>query len=237
MYSYQLTEPIYSVLIRTPVRRESEMNVSALTRSQAVQRPALTPRRGKIHRHAALACAFLTFAATATGCANSQEAAPTQASSSSTFTPTSQNTPTTPTTVGPKVKEGGTPRIGQPCPNLAGEVRVSANGQDLECAKVGETEMWTVIQETSSNTESDEVWISIAPTTSVPETQELEATDQTEAPSESETSESETTSSTTEETETESTTTTEPSESDEPSNEESMEESQVDESDLLNFNR
>ncbi|MDO5030530.1 MAG: hypothetical protein Q4E11_08120 [Corynebacterium sp.] len=185
----------------------------------------------------ALTCAFLTFTATATACANSQEAAPTQASSSSTFTPTSQTTPTTPTTVGPKVKEGGTPRIGQPCPNLAGEVRVSANGQDLECAKIGETEMWTVIEETSSSTKSDEVWISIAPTTSVPETQEPEATDQTEAPSESETSDSETASSTAEETETESTTPPQPSESGEPSDNQSMENSQVDEPDLLNFNR
>lgn len=212
------------------------MDVSALTRSQAVQHPVLTPRRRNYRRHLALACAFLTFAATATGCAKTEEAAPTQASSSSTLTPMpSQGTPTTPTTVGPKVKEGGTPRIGQPCPNLVGEVRVSANGQELECAKVGESEMWTVMQEASSNTESGQMWISITPTTSVPETQEPDDTEQTEAPSESETPETTTTTST-EETATETTTPSKPTESEEPSDEESADNPLSNEPELLNLN-
>ncbi|WP_297451632.1 hypothetical protein [uncultured Corynebacterium sp.] len=141
------------------------MDVNTRTQLSAVQHPHLTARRSKNRRHLALACSLLTFAATATSCGNNEhvEVATTQTSSSSSRTTATSTS--SPTTAGPKVREGGTPRIGQPCPNQTGAVRMSANGQNLECAPVGEQEVWTVLQRPSANPPSDQLWIS---TTTMP---------------------------------------------------------------------
>lgn len=47
-------------------------------------------------------------------------------------------------------------------------MRTSANGQDLQCAKVGGTEIWTVMQQTSPDSTADELWIPITPTAPIP---------------------------------------------------------------------
>lgn len=67
---------------------------------------------------------------------------------------------------------------------------MSANGQNLECARVGKQEMWTVMQQTPSNPTSEQLWISTTPMSSAVPTQEPEST----APSQgtTETSETET---------------------------------------------
>lgn len=157
------------------------------TQLSAVQHPQLTARRSKNRRLLALACSLLTFVATATSCANNEheEVATTQTSSSSSRTTVPSTS--SPTTAGPKVREGGTPRIGQPCPHQTGAVRMSANGQNLECAPVGEQEVWTVLQQPSANPPTGQLWISTTtmppeispqdPTTTTPGT---DATEQTE---------------------------------------------------------
>lgn len=191
------------------------------TQLSAVQHPQLTARWCKNRRHLALACSFLTFAATATSCANgeSEEVAATQTSSSSLLT----TVPTTssPTTTGPKVREGGTPRIGQLCPNQTGEIRMSANGQNLECAQVGDQEVWTVLQQTPANPTSKQMWISTTPTTSEPQPQKPEPTTPNET-----TESSETESSTTPDTSTPPTTSTTPTTSGEPTDLESEQKEQ-----------
>ncbi|HJE84725.1 MAG TPA: hypothetical protein K8V94_04020 [Corynebacterium amycolatum] len=191
------------------------------TQLSAVQHPQLTARWCKNRRHLALACSFLTFAATATSCANgeSEEVAATQTSSSSLLT----TVPTTssPTTTGPKVREGGTPRIGQLCPNQTGEIRMSANGQNLECAQVGDQEVWTVLQQTPANPTSKQMWISTTPTISEPQPQKPEPTTPNET-----TESSETESSTTPDTSTPPTTSTTPTTSGEPTDLESEQKEQ-----------
>lgn len=205
-----------------PRSPESEMDVNTRTQLSAVQHPQLTARRRKHRRDLALACCFLTFAATATSCANSEneEVPVTQASSSNLLTTVS--TTSSPTTTGPKVREGGTPRIGQLCPNRVGEIRMSANGQNLECAQVGEQEVWTVLQQTPANPTSQQMWISTTPPTSEPQPQEPEPT----TPSESATETSESESSTSSDASTPPTTSTTPTTSDEPTESESKQEEQ-----------
>ena len=200
-----------------PRSPESEMDVNTRTQLSAVQHPQLTTSRRNHRRHLALACCFLTFAATATSCANNEgeEVAATQTSSSSSLTTSSSTS--SPTTTGPKVREGGTPRIGQLCPNQTGEIRMSANGQNLECAQVGEQEVWTVLQQTPANPTSQQMWISTTSTTSEPQPQEPEPT----TPSESTTETSETESSTTSDPSTPPTTSTTPTTSGEPTESES----------------
>ncbi|EEB62380.1 hypothetical protein [Corynebacterium amycolatum] len=196
------------------------MDVNTRTQLSAVQHPRLTAGRRKNRQHLALACCLLTFAATATGCANSEskEVAATQTSSSSQLTTVS--TTSSPTTTGPKVREGGTPRIGQLCPNQTGEIRMSANGQNLECAQVGEQEVWTVLQQTPANPTSQQMWISTTPTTSEPQPQEPEPT----TPSESATETSVTENSTTSDSSTPPDTSTTPTTSGEPTESESEQE-------------
>ncbi|MEM0810626.1 MULTISPECIES: hypothetical protein [Corynebacterium] len=198
------------------------MDVNTRTQLSAVQHPKLTAVRRKNRQHLALACCFLTFAAMATSCANSEseEVAATQTSSSSQLTTVS--TTNSPTTTGPKVREGGTPRIGHLCPNQTGEIRMSANGQNLECAQVGEQEVWTVLQQTPANPTSQQMWISTTPTTSEPQPQEPEPT----TPSESTTETSETESSTTSDSSTPPDTSTTPTTSGEPTESESEQEEQ-----------
>ncbi|MBC6797401.1 hypothetical protein HMPREF2547_08125 [Corynebacterium sp. HMSC055G02] len=198
------------------------MDVNTRTQLSAVQRPQLTAGRRKNRQHLALACCFLTFAATATSCANSEskEVAATQTSSSGQLTTVS--TTSSPTTTGPKVREGGTPRIGQLCPNQTGEIRMSANGQNLECAQVGEQEVWTVLQQTPANPTSQQMWISTTPTTTEPQPQEPEPT----TPSESATETSVTESSTTSDSSTPPDTSTTPTTSGEPTESESEQEEQ-----------
>lgn len=192
------------------------MDVNTRTQLSAVQHPQLTARRRKHRRDLALACCFLTFAATATSCANSEdeEVTVTQASLSNLLTTVS--TTSSPTT-GPKVREGGTPRIGQLCPNQTGEIRMSANGQNLECAQVGEQEVWTVLQQTPANPTSQQMWISTTPTTSETQPQEPEPT----TPNESTTETSEAESSTSSDASTPPTTSTTPTTSGEPTGSES----------------
>ena len=205
-----------------PRSPESELDVNTRTQLSTVQHPQLTARWCKNRRHLALACSFLTFAATATSCANgeSEEVAATQTSSSSLLTTVS--TTSSPTTTGPEVREGGTPRIGQLCPNQIGEIRMSANGQNLECAQVGGQEVWTVLQQTSADPTSQQMWISTTPTTSEPQPQEPEPT----TPSENTTETSETESSTTSDSSTPPDTSTTPTTSVEPTESESEQEEQ-----------
>ena len=159
-------------------------------------------------------------AATATSCANSENAEVTVTQASSSNLLTTVSTTSSPTTTGPKVREGGTPRIGQLCPNQTGEIRMSANGQNLECAQVGEQEVWTVLQQTPANPTSQQMWISTTSTTSEPQPQEPEPT----TPSESTTETSEAESSTSSDASTPPTTSTTPTTSGEPTDSESEQE-------------
>lgn len=197
------------------------MDVNTRTQLSAVQHPQLTDRRSKNRRHLALACCFLIFSATATSCANNEgeEVASTRTSSSSSLTTATSTS--SPTTSGPQVREGGTPRIGQLCPNQIGEVRMSANGQNLECAQVGDQEVWTVLQQTSATPTSKQMWISTTPTTSEPQPQKPEPTTPNET-----TESSETESSTTPDTSTPPTTSTTPTTSGEPTDLESEQKEQ-----------
>lgn len=49
----------------------------------------------------------------------------------------------------PQVRPGGTPRIGDACPNLQGEIATGANGQKLICNDLGTATVWSVLPDDS----------------------------------------------------------------------------------------
>nr|WP_162933268.1 hypothetical protein [Corynebacterium lactis] len=134
----------------------------------------------QLRRHAVsrlmIGAACLSIATTATACSDKSSPEPTRTASASASsktmpTETSQTPSTTqpemtPTSheAAPKVRKGGTPRIGQLCPNQAGEVRVGANGQELRCSTVGDSEVWTdQTPSTTGSGASTQTWIPMTP--------------------------------------------------------------------------
>lgn len=155
----------------------------------------------RVARSCALAGALALTAALSVACAGETSPEKSGASSASGVrtTRTSESTSTTEAVsssagtrpaAAPQVREGGVPRIGQLCPNRAGDVRKGANGQALKCSVVGNNEVWTVVPESSDRHQAVEsqTWI---PTT---------AESTTGMPSETSTQNSETPDSTTSET-------------------------------------
>lgn len=93
-------------------------------------------------RFGASLCALAFVAA---GCSSPEDSPkPSESPSSTTVSPTSTTETSQRQSQAPQVRAGGTPRIGELCPNQIGEVRAGANGQALECATIGGQAMWTV---------------------------------------------------------------------------------------------